>query len=115
MRWLREFETTTCPAAAKACSISVATDASIAENTIRGAFPGSQACTCSPATVAGRSPSSRHDVASEYRLPADLSLAPTHVEIEPRMVPKKLHKVLANHSGCAKYTDLYLLLHDFSR
>ncbi len=40
MRWFFEFETTTWPAWAKACSISVATEASIAEKTSCGALPG---------------------------------------------------------------------------
>ncbi len=40
MRWFFEFETTTCPACANARSISVATDASMAENKSCGAVPG---------------------------------------------------------------------------
>ena len=40
MRWLLEFETTTWPACANARSISVATEASMAENSSRGALPG---------------------------------------------------------------------------
>src|ERR1039458_5846337 len=39
MRWFLEFETTTWPACAKARSISVATEASIAEKSRRGALP----------------------------------------------------------------------------
>src|SRR5689334_24665921 len=45
IRWLREFETTMCPAWANSCSISVATEASIAENTSFGAEFGRQSDT----------------------------------------------------------------------
>src|SRR5271163_1040959 len=78
MRWLRELDTTTCPACAKACSISVATEASIEEKTKRGAFPGLQSSTVRSATPAGIAPSRRQLVASRYLLPAERSLAPAH-------------------------------------
>ncbi len=80
MRWLRELETTAWPACANACSICVATDASVAENINRGApSEGLQSATVKSATFAGIAPSSLQLVASRYFFPAERSLAPTQV------------------------------------
>ena len=78
MRWLREFDTTTWPACAKARSISVATEASMAENSRRGALPGLHSSTVMPATVSGTTPRCQV-MASAYFLPAERSLAPSHL------------------------------------
>ena len=64
MRWLREFDTMMWPAEANACSISVATDASMAEKTSFGAPSGLDSETTMSRTYAGVSPPSRHTVAS---------------------------------------------------
>ena len=79
MRWLRELETTTCPACAKARSISVATPASMAEKSRRGALPGLHSSTVRSATVSGVPPARCHVMASLYFLPAERSLAPSHL------------------------------------
>ncbi len=79
MRWFFEFDTTTWPAWAKARSISVATEASMAEKSRRGALPGFESSTSLPATVSGIRPLSRQEVASWYGLPAERSLAPSHL------------------------------------
>ncbi len=80
MRWLRELDTTVAPALANACSISVATLASVAEKTSFGVFfPGLHSSTVSPAVLVGIRPSSLQEVASLYSLPAERSLAPTQV------------------------------------
>src|ERR1700682_6180706 len=93
MRWLRELDTTTWPACAKACSISVATLASMDENTRCGALPGLESSTVRSATPAGISPSSRHAVASRYFLPADRSLAPIQVRSNQGWFCKKRTKL----------------------
>ena len=79
MRWFLELETTTWPAWANARSISVATDASMAENNSRGALPGLDSSTVRPAIAAGAAPSRCQLVASRYFLPAERSLAPSQV------------------------------------
>src|SRR5579871_5992266 len=95
MRWLRELDTTMWPAEAKACSISVATDASIAEKTSCGAFPvaafsGLDSDTTMSRTYAGVSPPKRHAVASLYGLPAERSLAPSQVRSNQGWSRRKL-------------------------
>ena len=79
MRWFLEFDTTTWPAWAKARSISVATEASIAENSSRGALPGLQSSTVRSATLAGVPPARCQVMASLYFLPDERSLAPSHL------------------------------------
>ena len=82
IRWLRELLTTTCPALAKASSISPATEASMAEKTSSGApLPGRASCTTRSASSAGGGTGSFHDAASRYFCPADRSLAPTQVSL----------------------------------
>ncbi len=81
MRWLREFETTTWPAWANSRSISVATEASMAEKTRRGALPGFESDTVMLAAADGMSPSRRQEVASFSFLPAERSLAPSQVSL----------------------------------
>ncbi len=54
MRWFFELDTTMCPALAKACSISPATEASMAENISFGApAAGTASCTLRAAMSAG--------------------------------------------------------------
>src|SRR5205814_4235799 len=65
---------------AKACSISVATEASMAEKISLGApLPGLASCTARSATLDGVDPSRCHLAASLYFLPAERSLAHSHV------------------------------------
>ena len=53
--------------------------ASMAEKSRRGALPGLHSCTVRSATLSGMPPSRRQLVASRYFLPAERSLAPSHV------------------------------------
>ncbi len=78
MRWFLEFDTTTCPARANACSISVATDESMDENSSRGALFGLHSSTMRSAAESGIVPARCHLVASRYFFPAERSLAPSH-------------------------------------
>ena len=93
MRWFFEFDTMTWPPFAKACSISVATEASMAENISFGApLPGFESCTIRSATLAGVVPSRCHFAASRYFLPAERSLAPSHVKSNQGWPCKNLMK-----------------------
>ena len=64
-RWLREFDSTKCPAPAKSRSIPPATDASMAEKTTSGQSADTSAgCTTIPATPSGMGPSCTQRAAS---------------------------------------------------
>ena len=105
MRWLRELETTTWPALAKACSISVATLASVAENTSFGRV--------------ARLALFDHDVRhGRGRLAAQVPLrgvavllarravaGPEPGQVEPGMILQELDEMLAHHSGGAENSD----------
>ncbi len=79
MRKLRALLMTMCPAAAKAPSMSPATDASSPENTTFGPLPGTQALTMRSAAPPGIGVVSFHGATVRYALPSDRSLAASHV------------------------------------
>ena len=105
MRWFFEFETTTWPACAKARSISVATEASMAENSSRGALPGLHSSTVRPATVSGIRPPRCQFVGVPVLL-AGRAVARAHpLQVEPRMALQELDEMLAHHAGGAEDAD----------
>ena len=75
------------------------------EHQLRRACPAPRRSTCSPATSSGSGVGSRHAAASRYALPADRSLAPSHVDLEPRMVREQRDELLADHPGRAENPD----------
>ena len=91
--------------AAKACSISVATEASIAEKTSRGALPGLHSSTVRSATDAG-SAAAQVPLRGVAVLLARRAVARAQPrQVEPGMVLQKLDEMLAHHSGGAEDAD----------
>ena len=96
----------TWPACAKAPSISPATDESRPENTSFGALPGRCRFDRQPRDVVGqRDSAAATRRASRKALPADRSLAPSHVDLEPRMLREQRDELLADHAGRAENPD----------
>src|SRR5579864_3862619 len=123
MRWFFEFDTTMWPASAKARSISVATEESMDENSSRGALLGLHSSTTRSASLSGITPCRCHLVASRYFLPAERSLAPSHLTSNHGwpcrnlmkcwptipVAPKMPTSILASITG-SPYVDKFRLL-----
>ena len=103
MRWFREFETTTCPAWAKARSISVATDASMAENSRLRRVAGLALFDRQIGDrVRRRRRRGATSVASRILLAGRAVARAEPLQVEPRMALQKLDEMLAHHAGGAE-------------
>ena len=112
MRWLRELETTTWPAWAKARSISVATEASIAENSSRGALPGLHSSTVRSGDRVRRAAGQVPGHGVPVLLAGGAVARAQPLQVEPRVALQELDEMLAHHAGGAQNAYFDSRLHN---